>query len=96
MLIIPTDAPSLSIASPEKKTGADGTHSHEMSFEGVFFPDENLLGKENQGLAQTLQVLDGGRISLGALSVGITQAAMEETLSYAKERQAFGKLIADQ
>lgn len=95
LLIIPTNSPGLSIAPPEKKMGAGGTHSHEVSFEGVRVPAENLLGKENRGMKQTLQVLDGGRISVGALSVGIAQAAMEESLAYAKERQAFGKPIAD-
>jgi alkylation response protein AidB-like acyl-CoA dehydrogenase len=95
MFIVPTDAKGLTIAPPEKKMGAGGTHSHEVRYENVRVPGEALLGEEGQGLQQTLHVLDGGRISVGALSVGIAQAALEEGIAYAKERESFGKPLKD-
>jgi alkylation response protein AidB-like acyl-CoA dehydrogenase len=94
LIIVPTDTPGLSIAPPEKKMGAGGTHSHEVRYDQVKVPEEYLLGEEGRGLQQTLTVLDGGRISIGALSVGIAQAALEEGISYAKERETFGKKLS--
>jgi alkylation response protein AidB-like acyl-CoA dehydrogenase len=61
----------------------------------VHVPLENTLGVEGQGLQQTLQILDGGRISVGALSVGIAQAALDEAVRYADERQSFGKALKE-
>ncbi len=95
MFIVPTDTPGLHIAPPEKKMGAGCTHSHEVRYEDVHIPDAYLLGEEGRGLHQTLHTLDGGRISIAALSVGIAQAAFEEAVKYAKERESFGKPIAD-
>jgi alkylation response protein AidB-like acyl-CoA dehydrogenase len=95
MIIVPTDTPGLTIAPPEKKMGAGGTHSHEVRYDNVKVPLEFLLGEEGQGLQQTLRILDGGRISVGALSVGIAQAALEEGVSYAKERETFGKKLSE-
>ena len=95
MFIVPTDVKGLNIAPPEKKMGAGGTHSHQVSYENVRIPQESLLGVEGNGLQQTLHVLDGGRISVGALSVGIAQAALDEALAYAKERESFGKPLKD-
>ena len=95
MFIVPTDTDGLSIAPPEKKMGAGGTHSHEVRYDNVKVPAEYLLGIEGEGLQQTLKVLDGGRISVGALSIGIAQAALEEGLAYAKERESFGKPLSE-
>jgi alkylation response protein AidB-like acyl-CoA dehydrogenase len=95
MIIVPTNAPGLSVAPPEKKMGAGGTHSHEVRYDNVKVPVENLLGEEGKGLQQTLTILDGGRISVGALSVGIAQAALEEGVAYAKERETFGKALTE-
>lgn len=95
MIIVPIDTPGLTIAPPEKKMGAGGTHSHEVRYDKVKVPLEFLLGEEGQGLQQTLKILDGGRISVGALSVGIAQAALEEGVSYAKERETFGKKLSE-
>jgi len=95
MIIVPTDTPGVHVAPPEKKMGLGTTHSHAITYENVRVPKENLLGELGRGLHQTLQVLDGGRISIGALSVGIAQAAFEEAVAYAKQRTAFGKSIAD-
>ncbi len=95
MIIVPTDTPGLHVGPPEKKMGLGTTHSHAITYENVRVPKENLLGELGRGLHQALQVLDGGRISIGALSVGIAQAAFEEAIAYAKQRTAFGKPIAD-
>ncbi len=94
MILVPTDAPGLHIAPPEVKMGAGGTHSHEVRFENTVVPQENLIGEEGRGYHQTLHILDGGRISIGALSIGIAQAAFEEAVQYAQEREAFGKPIS--
>ena len=95
MIIVPTDAEGLYVAPPEKKMGLGGCHSNAITYENLRVPKDNLLGDVGQGLQQTLQTLDGGRISIGALSIGIAQAALEEAVRYAKERQSFGKPIAD-
>jgi alkylation response protein AidB-like acyl-CoA dehydrogenase len=94
MLLVPTDVPGLHIAPPEKKMGVKGSPTHAVTYQDVQVPAENLVGEAGRGLAQTLTVLDGGRISIGALSVGLAQAAFDEALRYAQERQAFGQPIA--
>jgi butyryl-CoA dehydrogenase len=95
MILVELDRPGVLVHPQEKKMGVRGSPTHQISFEAVRVPVENLLGEEGQGLQQTLQTLDGGRIGIGALSVGIAQGALEEALSYAKERVAFGRPIAD-
>ena len=95
LILIPTDTAGVIVAPPEKKMGAGGTHSHEVRYENVCVPLENMLGVEGEGLQQTLTILDGGRISVGALSVGIAQAALEEGVRYAEERQSFGKALKE-
>jgi alkylation response protein AidB-like acyl-CoA dehydrogenase len=95
MILVPTGIPGLNIAGPEKKMGLHGSPTHAVSYEGVRVPLGNLVGEEGRGLQQTLATLDGGRISIGAISVGLAQAALEHALAYAKERHAFGQKIAD-
>jgi len=94
MILVPTSIPGLHIAPPEKKMGLKGSPTHAVMYENVRVPADYLVGKLGQGLQQTLAVLDGGRVGIGALSVGLAQAAFEEALLYAKERQAFGQPIA--
>lgn len=94
MIIVPTDTPGLHIGPAEKKMGLKGSPTHAVTYAEVRVPRANLLGVEGKGLAQTLTVLDGGRIGIGALSVGLAQAAYEEALKYAHERQTFGAPIA--
>lgn len=94
MILVPTDTPGLRVAPPEVKMGASGSHSHEVHYDDVTVPEEYLLGVEGEGYQQTLQILDGGRISIAALSVGIAQAAFEEAVEYAQERETFGKPIS--
>ena len=94
MIIVPTDTPGLTIGPAEKKMGLKGSPTHAVQYDDVRVPLENLLGQEGRGLHQALQTLDGGRISIGALSVGLAQAAFEEAVKYAKERYTFGVPIA--
>lgn len=94
LIIVPTNAPGLHIGPPEKKMGLKGSPTHAVTYENVRVPAENLLGEEGRGLQQTLEVLDGGRISIGALATGLAQAAFEEGTKYAKERHTFGQPIA--
>lgn len=95
MLLVPTDTPGLFIHAAEKKMGLKGSPTHAISFEDVRVPLDNLIGEQDMGLQQTLATLDGGRISIGALSVGLAQAAFEAACDYAKQRHAFGKSIAE-
>jgi alkylation response protein AidB-like acyl-CoA dehydrogenase len=95
MIIVPTDAPGLRIGPPEKKMGLKGSPTHAVIYDDVRLPAGNLLGPEGHGLPQALAALDGGRISIGALSVGLARAAYEAARQYAQERQAFGHPIAD-
>jgi alkylation response protein AidB-like acyl-CoA dehydrogenase len=74
--------------------GVRSSPTHALTLENVRVPSDHLLGMRGRGLQQTLQVLDGGRISIGALAVGLAQAAMEEAARYAKERKAFGHSLS--
>lgn len=95
LIIVPTDAKGLTFAPAEKKMGLKGSPTHAVTYQEVRVPNENLIGDEGQGLHYTLSTLDGGRISIGALAVGLARAAHQESITYAKQRQAFGKPIAD-
>ncbi|MBX3289367.1 MAG: acyl-CoA dehydrogenase family protein [Acidobacteria bacterium] len=79
----------------ENKVGMRASETASVVFEDCFVPKENLLGNEGEGFMQAMKILDGGRISIAALSVGIAQGAYEAALKYAKERQQFGKPIAE-
>lgn len=95
-ILVPTDTPGLKIGPAEKKMGLHGSPTHAVTYDNVRVPLENLIGEEGKGLHQTLSTLDGGRIGIGAISVGLAQAAFEYAVQYARERQAFGKPIAEQ
>ncbi|HSL46358.1 MAG TPA: acyl-CoA dehydrogenase family protein [Anaerolineales bacterium] len=95
-ILVPTDAPGLRIGPAEKKMGLHGSPTHAVIYEDVRVPLENLIGEEGKGLQHTLATLDGGRIGIGAISIGLAQAAFEHAVNYARERKAFGKAIAEQ
>jgi alkylation response protein AidB-like acyl-CoA dehydrogenase len=82
-------------AKKENKLGLRASETASVVFEDCTVPDENRLGDEGEGFLQAMQVLDGGRISIAALAVGIAQGAYESAVRYAKERQQFGKPIAE-
>lgn len=93
-IIVPTDASGMTIKSDYDKMGVRGSDTAEIVLENVRVPKENLLGDPDKGFKQFLSTLDGGRISIGALSVGIAQGSLDRGLQYAKERQQFGKPIS--
>ena len=92
-IIVPRDTPGMSFGKHEAKMGLRGSVSTAVMLEDVRVPRENLLGERGRGFVQFLQVLDGGRISIGAMSVGLAQGAYEAAVRYAREREAFGKPI---
>lgn len=92
--IIPTDTAGYSVTRTYEKMGLRGSNTVELALEDVRIPAANILGSETGGFKQFLYTLDGGRISIGALSVGIAQAAYEAALRYAKERTQFGQAIS--
>ena len=96
MIIVPADTPGLRIHPPEKKMGLHGSQTCAITYDNVQVPLHFLLGEEGFGLSQTLQTLDGGRISIGALCLGLARAAFESAVAYSKERKAFGKPISEQ
>jgi len=80
---------------PMHKLGMNSSDTSEVVFEDVRVPGDNLLGDLGKGFVDTMKVLDGGRIGIGALSVGIARGALEESMKYAKERKQFGSSIGD-
>ena len=90
LIVVPTGVQGLIVGPAEKKMGLKGSPTHPVTYENVRVPRNYLLGEVGQGLQQTLQVLDWGRVSIGALSVGLAQAAFEEAVRYANERNTFG------
>ena len=92
--IVPTATPGFSVSKAYEKLGLHASDTAEIVLEDVRVPKENLLGKQGEGFKQFMQVLDGGRISIAALSLGIAAAALEESLAYAKSREQFGRPIS--
>lgn len=92
-LLVPTDAPGLEVGRPYRKLGWRASDTRELAFRGCRVPEGALLGERGRGLAQALEVLDGGRITTAALAVGLAQACLDAALAYAKERRAFGRPI---
>lgn len=92
-IIVPTDTPGFKIRAAYEKLGLHGSNTTELFFDDVRVPEENLLGVRGEGFKQFLVVLDGGRIAIGAMGVGIAQACLDAALKYAKERVQFGQPI---
>ncbi|MFD1705430.1 acyl-CoA dehydrogenase [Siminovitchia sediminis] len=93
-IIVPTDIPGFTIRNEYEKMGLHASDTTELILENVKVNKENLLGKEGEGFKQFLQTLDGGRIGIGAMAVGIAQGAYDKALSYVKERKQFGQPIS--
>ena len=92
--IIENGTPGFRHGKTEDKLGMRASNTGEIIFEDCRIPEENCLGEKGQGFVDSLRVLDGGRISIAALSVGIAQGAFEASLNYSRERQQFGRPIA--
>ncbi|AST92602.1 acyl-CoA dehydrogenase family protein [Sutcliffiella cohnii] len=93
-IIVPTNAPGFHVIDNYEKMGLNSSNTTELVLEDVKVPKENLLGKRGEGFKQFLITLDGGRIGIGAMAVGIAQAAFERALAYSKERKQFGRSIS--
>ncbi len=93
-IIVPANSAGVTINSNYDKMGVRGSNTAEIILEDVRVPKENLLGDPKKGFSQFLYTLDGGRISIAALGLGIAQASFEKALAYAKERKQFGQSIS--
>jgi alkylation response protein AidB-like acyl-CoA dehydrogenase len=91
--IVPADTPGFSIGRLEDKLGLHASATGELIFDGARVPATNLLGEQGSGFKTFLKILDGGRISIGALAVGLAQAALDASVPYAQTREQFGRPI---
>ncbi|QIN83256.1 acyl-CoA dehydrogenase [Rubrobacter tropicus] len=94
-IILPQSTPGFSRGPGYEKLGWRASDQRQLYFEGCRVPEENTLGERGRGFSQFLQTLDAGRVAVGALSVGLAQACLDEALSRAKERHQFGRAIAE-
>lgn len=92
--VVERGTPGFTAGKKENKLGMRASETAEMIFEDCRLPAENILGEIGEGFIQSMKILDGGRISIGALSLGIAKGAMEASLQYSKEREQFGKAIS--
>ncbi len=92
--IVPRDAPGFVLGKKENKLGVRASDTRELIFENCRIPKDNLLGKTGQGFKIFMNTLDGGRISIAALALGIAQGALDKAILYAKERRQFNQPIA--
>jgi short-chain 2-methylacyl-CoA dehydrogenase len=93
-LLVPKGTPGYSIGEPYRKMGWNASDTRPLAFDDCRVPEESLVGPRGAGFKQFLQTLDGGRISVSAMGVGLAQGALDEALAYAKERRAFGQPIS--
>jgi alkylation response protein AidB-like acyl-CoA dehydrogenase len=91
--IVPADTPGFSVGRLEDKLGLHASATGELRFEDARIPGDHLLGEVGEGFRTFLKILDGGRISIGALAVGLAQAALDASIPYAQSREQFGKPI---
>jgi alkylation response protein AidB-like acyl-CoA dehydrogenase len=93
-IVVPTGTPGYEVGEPYRKMGWNASDTRPLSFEGCRVPETNLLGRRGDGFKNFLHILDGGRIGVAAMGVGLAQGALDEALAYAKERRAFGQPIS--
>jgi acyl-CoA dehydrogenase len=93
--LVPRDLPGLSVGKPERKMGQQGAHVCDVNFDNVRVPVENRLGAEGDGFKVAMRVLDRGRLHISAVCVGAAERLIADSIAYAKDRQQFGKPIAE-
>ncbi|WP_446653981.1 acyl-CoA dehydrogenase family protein [Blastomonas sp.] len=93
--LVPRDLPGLSVGKPERKMGQQGAHVCDVNFDNVRVPVENRLGAEGDGFKVAMRVLDRGRLHISAVCVGAAERLIADSIAYARERQQFGKPIAE-
>jgi len=91
--LVEAGTPGFSVGKKESKLGVRGSDTAMLHFEDCRIPAENLLGEEGEGFKQFLTILDGGRISIGAMALGIAQGCLDQAIKYSGERKQFGRLI---
>ncbi|MEV0424937.1 acyl-CoA dehydrogenase family protein [Micromonospora sp. NPDC050495] len=94
-IIVPSGTPGFTVAPGYSKVGWTASDTHELTFDDCRVPARNLLGQRGRGFAQFLRILDEGRIAIAALAVGLAQGCVDESIKYAKEREAFGQPIGN-
>jgi short-chain 2-methylacyl-CoA dehydrogenase len=93
-ILVPNGTPGYEIGQPYRKMGWNASDTRPLAFEDCRVPESNLVGQRGGGFKQFLHTLDGGRIGVAAMGVGLAQGALDEAIAYAKERQAFGQSIS--
>jgi short-chain 2-methylacyl-CoA dehydrogenase len=93
-IIVPNGTPGYEIGEAYRKMGWNASDTRPLAFDGARVPESNLLGRRGEGFKNFLHILDGGRIGVAAMGVGLAQGALDEALAYAKERRAFGQAIS--
>ena len=93
-IIVPNGTPGYELSPPLKKLGWRASDTRQLTFEDCAVPEGNLLGERGRGFHQFMEILDGGRISVAAMGVGLAQGAYDLAFAYARERQQFGRPIA--
>jgi short-chain 2-methylacyl-CoA dehydrogenase len=93
-LIVPSGTPGYEAGEPYRKMGWNASDTRPLAFDGCRVPESNLLGRRGEGFKNFLHILDGGRIGVAAMGVGLAQGALDEAIAYAKERRAFGQPIS--
>jgi butyryl-CoA dehydrogenase len=94
-IIVPVGTPGFTAGKLYKKIGWHASDTRELVFADCKVPEENLLGARGEGYKNFLIILDGGRVAIGALAVGLAQGCLEQSIAYAKERRQFGRPIAE-
>ncbi|MGI8632925.1 MAG: acyl-CoA dehydrogenase family protein [Solirubrobacterales bacterium] len=92
-IIVPNGTPGYEQGTPYRKMGWNASDTRPLTFDGARVPEGNLLGPRGMGFKQFLRILDGGRIGVAAMGLGLAQGALDEAIAYAKERKAFGQPI---
>jgi acyl-CoA dehydrogenase len=93
--LVPGDSPGLRVSKPEKKMGQQGAHIHDVHFDDVIVPADNMLGAEGEGFKVAMRVLDRGRLHIAALCVGVAERLITDAVGYASNRKQFGQAISD-
>jgi alkylation response protein AidB-like acyl-CoA dehydrogenase len=93
--VLEKGTPGFSAGTPYRKLGLHASDTAELVFEDARVPAENLLGERGQGFVQAMKVLEGGRIAMAAMAVGIAQAAIDQAVTYMKQRTVFGRTLAE-
>ncbi|HEX6330771.1 MAG TPA: acyl-CoA dehydrogenase family protein [Actinomycetota bacterium] len=94
-ILVPADTPGMTVGASYRKVGWRASDTHEIAFDGCRVPADHLLGERGRGYAQFLETLADGRVAIAAVSAGLARGCLEESVKYASEREAFGRLIGE-